>query len=136
MALRSPFLRTWPTPMWAGCDRNPERAKEWKSILEAPHDEHGGEMETSVMLGATKPEKTPCSSRSAKSCQGLRAKAMAPTKTVIASIERSTISRRPKRSPSAPQIGLMNAADSGAAPKTTPVQAATAPGSLTPRLSR
>ena len=54
--------------------------------------------------------------RRAKSCQGVVAKAMAPTNRNSAAIERRTISRRPKRSPSAPHRGLAMAAENGAAP--------------------
>ena len=70
------------------------------------------------------------------SSQGVRAKPIAPTKSVMASIDRRTMSLRLKRSPIEPHTGPMTAAARGAAPKVMPDQRWTAARSWTPSSSR
>ena len=54
---------------------------------------------------------------------------------VMASIARAIIALRPMRSPRAPHTGVIKAAASGAAPKTSPVQSSISARSVSPKLS-
>ncbi len=87
---------------------------------------------TSAVAAAIVPVNTPCRMRSARNCSTF---CTSPIRAMIRppiSIERSTISLRPCRSASAPQMGLKIASETPVLVTSAPDQKTTALSGLTP----
>ncbi len=66
---------------------------------------------TSTVEADGVPVKMPCKNRTIKSCVGVRTKAVTAIITAVPMVARTRFGLRPKRSPSAPQIGVKMAKD-------------------------